>query len=289
MNPIFEPRPMAPPVRRREKACQSPSSQALGPSPQDERTACRHHYFRWVLGKGAALPWGSPPPSSTQGTAWQEGRGGHWPSQLTPKHTLTDLAHSGISTARLFLGWGLPWAAAAPLHQATVVSSAHCCQARPWIPMRWSSRTRTPISASPGLTCGPTWGRGRLPAQSYRLCLWGPAPQSPSASCGPLMSSQGPRAQRGPGSAQQGWAVPASHLWGTGMTSPTIAAAVRAVPAATVPASAAVTTAAAVSCPSPAQGPAPAATCGCCHFPPGGAPTHQADSSAGAPSKSPGP
>lgn len=128
MNPIFEPRPMAPPVRRREKACQSPSSQALGPSPQDERTACRHHYFRWVLGKGAALPWGSPPPSSTQGTAWQEGCWG----------TLALSAHPQAHAHRLSTLWHLHSQAlpgvGASLGCSCSPPPSHCCFLCPLLP-----------------------------------------------------------------------------------------------------------------------------------------------------------
>uniref|UniRef100_A0A8C0M9P9 Cysteine rich tail 1 n=1 Tax=Canis lupus familiaris TaxID=9615 RepID=A0A8C0M9P9_CANLF len=89
--------------------------------------------------------------------------------------------------------------------------------------MRWSSRTRMPRSASPGLTCGQTWGSSwrRLPLPgSHSLYLQGPAPQSPPGSCSPLRRPQGarmPRAAKGATQTQgqQAWLQP-GNPYGSG-------------------------------------------------------------------------
>lgn len=176
-----------------------------GPDPQDERVDCCRHHLRWVLGPGASLHWGSaagtaqtaslslPSPSA----APLQGGGGGQLGDAGP-HTLLTPTHGHTNTQAWCTlaspqpgfseGWALSRAATVSLPRANLVSSACPCQAGPWIHTRWSSRTRTPMSASPALTFGPTWGSSwkRLPLPGgLSLCLRGPAPQSPPGSCSP--------------------------------------------------------------------------------------------------------
>lgn len=160
-TPFLSPAHGPAPPQEGKGGCQSLGSQALGPGLEDERTDGCHCHFRWVLGQGASLHWGgspegpaqlclqppSPIPSSpSQGTAPQGGGGHLGDGWETVSLTLGSLPHThtlaqGPGTlwhlhSLAFLGQMLSWATAIPFHLASVVSSAHPCQARPWTPMR---------------------------------------------------------------------------------------------------------------------------------------------------------
>ncbi|KAL4689640.1 hypothetical protein H8959_012431 [Pygathrix nigripes] len=127
-NPISEPRPIAPPLPRREKAAASRSTQALGPRAQKtERTDCHAATTGEPSAAGTALNAGAlqgqppslpslslrlpfPAPSQDQcrqGRGRIPGRGGSWETPALAAHG--HLAHTGdTSLAHTFGGDSTP-------------------------------------------------------------------------------------------------------------------------------------------------------------------------------------